>query len=614
MMKWLLFLSVLCYGLRGQAAPFYDPDSFANFQQVYSESLVLDLTVDFTRQQLSGSVVHHLRWLDPSNRRFIVDTRDLTIEHVDYLGSDGHWQKANYLLSTGDPIRGKPLHIQLPQQSPSVRIFYSTRAGSSALQWLSAQQSTDKKHPFLYTQSQAIHARSWIPLQDTPAIRHPYKANLRIPTELSAVMSANLVQSSPERGLYQFEMRQPIPSYLIALAVGDIHFKAIDKESGVYGEPSTLVDSANNFSDVSKLIKEANGLFGDFAWGRYDLLVLPSSFPFGGMEYPQIAFVTPTVITGDKSLVNMVAHELAHAWSGNLVTNANWQELWLNEGLTSYVEHRLVAKVYGKQRAEQDFSLNVAELAERLRVMPAQKTKLRQVWDVQQDPEQLFNPIAYTKGHLFFYWLAGTVGQDEFDLYLRGYFQRHAFQSIDSTLFIEDIKEHLITPYHLDISNAQLQEWLEGTGLPSFVRLPTANVFADVDRTIELWIGQQLPINTISTQDWTVQDWLHFLRKVPRQLSQAQVAELESKFGFSSSQNAEIFTEWALLVIPLRHSIIDEPLRKFLLNVGRIRYLEQIYRSLANTPQRVDWMRRVYREARASYHPQAQQVLDAIAL
>ena len=606
----------LCLLLLGLATPLrahQDRDSFANFNEVVSESIMLDLTVDFTRQRLSGSVEHHLRWLNPKSTRLTLDTKDLAVEKVEFLGQDQQWRPAAFLLGVGDSLRGQPLRIQLPEQAQTIRVSYFTKPTASALQWLTAAQSTEKKHPFLYTQSQAIHARSWIPLQDTPAKRLRYKARVVIPSYLKAVMSADLVRSDETKGVYWFQMDQPVPSYLIALAVGDLKFKAIDNRSGVYGEATWLNEAAREFADVSKLVDAANALYGNFAWQRYDLLVLPSSFPFGGMEYPRIAFVTPTVLSGDQSLVSMVAHEMAHAWSGNLVTNANWQNVWLNEGMTNYVENRLMAKVYGQKRADQEFALNVAELYKELDSRHPSQTRLRPLWQ-GDDPELAFNQIAYVKGQLFLRWLAAQAGIDDFDRYLRGYFQRHAFQSIDSDDFIADLQRYLITPNELAITTEQLNIWLDGEGIPDFAVLPSAETFQAVEQVMHIWLTQQVPLSTLQTQRWSVQEWLYFLRRLPRQLSEAQLAELDSNYGFSSSKNAEIFTEWALLVVPLRHVIVDEQLREFLKTVGRIRYIEPLYRMLAATPQKREWMRKIYREARKSYHPQAQMLLDQIAL
>lgn len=611
-MRFLLMVAMLC-GWVGQAFAHEDPDSYANFNQVRTKELTLNLTVDFTRQRLSGYVEHELIWLDAAARRITLDSKDLEISKVEFLDSEQRWQAAAYLVGVGDALRGQPLRIQLPEQIKKIRVHYATKPSASALQWLSAAQSTEKKQPFLYTQSQAIHARSWIPIQDTPAVRVAYKANILIPPYLKAVMSADLVQSLPDKGQYQFQMDQPVPSYLIALAVGDLQFKPIDNRSGVYGESAWLDEAVREFADVSKLVDAANQLYGQFAWGRYDLLVLPSSFPFGGMEYPRIAFVTPTVLTGDRSLVNMVAHELAHAWAGNLVTNANWQHLWLNEGMTSYVENRLMAKVYGQKRADQELALNVAELQKEIQTASVADTRLWAPWH-GRDPEKAFNQVAYTKGQLFLRWLATQAGVDEFDQYLRGYFQRHAFQSLDSEQFLEDLQRHLIQPKELPITQEQLREWMQGEAIPVMAVMPPADTFTHVDDVMRIWLSQQLPLSTLKTRDWSVQEWIYFLRRLPRQLSEAQLAELESNYGFSSSQNAELFTEWALLVVPLRHPLIDEPLKKFLKSVGRIRYLEPLYRMLSTNEQKREWMRKVYREARSSYHPQAQLILDQIAL
>jgi aminopeptidase N len=277
----------------------------------------------------------------------VLDTRDLDIQKAESSRDGSSWANALFSLAPPDKILGSALSITLPDDATRVRISYTTRPQASGLQWLDPPQTAGKKDPFLFTQSEAIHARSWIPLQDSPQVRITYRAHVRTPKNLMAVMSANNDLKAARDGDYEFEMPQPIPSYLIALAVGDLFFAPISPRTGIWAEPPVVGKAAREFADLEAMIRAAEELFGPYHWDRYDVLVLPPSFPFGGMENPRLTFATPTVLAGDKSLVALVAHELAHSWAGNLVTNATWRDFWLNEGFTVYLERRIVEKVFG---------------------------------------------------------------------------------------------------------------------------------------------------------------------------------------------------------------------------------------------------------------------------
>lgn len=588
-----------------------DPHSFANYTQVRSHHLILDLAVDFTRQQLTGFIEHRLERLDPTVQRLVLDTRHLKITAVTASQDGVHWQKAAYLLGIADTLKGQPLTIQLQPDTRAVRVYYQTTPQASGLQWLTADQTSEKKHPFLFSQSQPIHARSWLPLQDTPANRVTYQATIQTLPELLAVMSADNSANTQRNGRYHFDMPQPVPSYLIALAVGDLHFKPMSAVTGVYAEKIWLDKASVEFADTQKMMDAANRLFGQYPWKRYDLLVLPSSFPFGGMENPRLSFVTPTIITGDKSLISLVAHELAHSWSGNLVTNASWNDLWLNEGFTNYVENRIMQQVYGQNRADMELLLNVQALQEKLRQLPAADTRLQPDFR-GRDPDDAFHQVPYVKGQLFLNTLAQHFGQDKFDEFLRRYFARFAFQSIDSATFVQFLSEDL--NQNQSFSAASLAQWLHQPGLSAEVLLPASDAFRRISASQQQWLRGETSLSLLATNHWSVHEWLHFIEQLPRQLSPQQLSELELAFSLSQSSNAEIFTAWAKLVIPLNHQQIIQPLRQFLLSVGRQKFITPLYTELKANPQWRSWAAQVYREARPGYHPLAQQQLDRLGL
>jgi aminopeptidase N len=416
-----------------------DVHSFARPAEARVTHVALDLRADMQAHELRGTAT-----LTVGRRagatELVLDTRDLEIEKV----TDGGSAVLERGLGDADPIKGQPLTVKLGDRDGPVVITYKTRPTAAALQWLAPEQTAGKRQPYLFSQGQAILTRTWIPTQDSPGIRQTYSAKITVPAPLRAVMSAEHVSepaagSSGER-TFEFRMTNPVPPYLIALAIGDIADKAIGPRTAVYTEPSGLDRAASEFVDLERMVEAAERLAGPYRWGRYDLLVLPPSFPFGGMENPRLTFATPTVIAGDRSLVSLVAHELAHSWSGNLVTNATWSDFWLNEGITTYLEARIMEEVYGKERADmlrvlgrRDLDAEVARLSG-----PSAHDTILHIDLAGRDPDEGSTDIPYEKGSLFLQTIEAAVGRERFDTFLRSYFDRHAFQSITSAVFLDD--------------------------------------------------------------------------------------------------------------------------------------------------------------------------------
>ena len=389
-------------------------------------------------------------------------------------------------------------------------------------------------------------------------------------------------------------MPQPIPAYLIAIAVGDLHFKAMSAQTGVYAEKTWLDKAAIEFADTQHMMDVASGLYGQYPWGRYDLLILPASFPFGGMENPRLSFITPTVITGDKSLVSLIAHELAHSWSGNLITNSNWEDLWLNEGFTNFFENRIMTEVYGKARADMEYSLSVADLT---RALPdlAQADQALKLQLKGRDPDEAFSPVAYVKGQLFLSYLEQQFGREHFDAFVSLYFKTFAFQSMDTESFLQFLQDNLLHKYPGKVAEKDIQQWIFQGGLPDSYPKRSSDAFAKVEQQLTLFIAGK---PNWQTKDWTVHQWLHLLDKLPQTLSSQQLVTLDQQFSFSQSQNAEIFVAWARLTIPLQYEAIEQPLQQFLLKVGRSKFVVPLYRALAASPVWFEFGNKVYRQAR----------------
>src|SRR5687768_16204949 len=480
-----------------------DSHSYANPSAVRVRHVDLDWDVLFDQKMLKGTSTLTIERTSPTEP-LILDTRDLKIEKVETSVNGLNYAPATFTVGTSDKILGAPLTIPLPARATRVRIHYSTSPGASGLQWLAPPQTAGKKDPFMFTQSQAIHARSWIPLQDTPAVRVTYNARVRTPRNLLAVMSAENDPRAPRDGNYSFRMRQPIPSYLIALAVGDLRFRSLGPRTGVYAEPQVIDSAARELSDTERMVVATERLYGPYRWGRYDILVLPPSFPFGGMENPRLTFATPTILAGDKSLVSLVAHELAHSWSGNLVTNATWRDFWLNEGFTVYLERRIQEAVYGTERAGMlDVLARRALDDEITRVGGVSSPETILYIDLAgKNPDDGMTDIPYEKGAALLKLLERTLGRTRFDAYLRSYFDRHAFQPITTAGFLADLRTHLFAGDTALEQKLKIEEWLYKPGLPDNAPLPKSDALQRVEQQAKA-IGGGAPASSAQTANWT---------------------------------------------------------------------------------------------------------------
>jgi leukotriene-A4 hydrolase len=549
-----------------------DIHSWSHPDLIRVRHLELNLDVRFDRRVLAGSATLHLDRL--SGSELVLDTRGLEIHSVE--------NAAGYELGAADAVLGAPLRIQLLPEASWVRVHYSTSPQASGLQWLDPPQTAGKLHPFLYTQSQAIHARSWIPLQDTPAVRVTFEAEVRVPAGMRAVMGAEMSDSG-------FRMEQPVPSYLIALAAGDLEFRPLGPRSGVYAEPALIDRAAYEFADTEAMIGAVEAMYGPYRWGRYDLLVLPPSFPFGGMENPRLTFATPTVLAGDRSLVSLVAHELAHSWSGNLVTNATWSDFWLNEGFTVYVERRVLERLYGPARAEMEAVLGRRQLDGEMAGLREQDRVLH-IDLAGRDPDDGCTLVPYEKGALLLRTIEHAVGRERFDAFLRAYFDHFAFRSITTADFLEYVRRELPTSVPLD-------EWIFRPGIPAGAAEPHSDAFVRVESA---WPAD--------TSAWSTHEWLHFLRSQ----DPPDMARLDREFHFSDSGNAEILHQWLLMAVKAGYQPAFPKVGPFLKSVGRRKFLKPIYGELMKTEAGQALARAIYAEARAGYHPIAQATIDAI--
>jgi len=589
-----------------------DHHSYSNPEQVMVKHIDLDWDVLFDQKVLNGTAVLSLeRAASAGSAPLILDTRELKIAKAEASVDGESYGDAKFTLGSADPILGAPLTIELPEKAARVRITYSTSPSASGLQWLEPQQTGGKKHPFMFSQSQAIHARSWIPLQDSPKVRVTYSARVRTPKELLAVMSAENDANTPRDGDYALKMSQPVPSYLIAIAVGDLAFRPLGARTGVYAEQSVIDKAARELEDTEKMVEATEKIYGPYRWGRYDLLILPPSFPFGGMENPRLTFATPTILAGDKSLVSLVAHELAHSWSGNLVTNATWRDFWLNEGFTVYLERRIQEAVYGRAREEMEAVLGRQDLKQEMSTLD-EKDEILHVDLKGRDPDEGLTQVAYEKGALFLRHLEETFGREEFDKFVRGYFDHYAFQSITTAQFVDYLKKNLLDKNPQLAAKVPVEEWIYQPGIPASAPLAVSDAFPNVEKQADAWMKGEIRASDLKFSDWSTQERLHFLRHLPEQLDRSKMEELDKAFGLTATGNSEIAHQWLLMSIRSRYEPAYPRLEEYLTAIGRRKLIKPLYDELVKTPEGRERAMAIYRKARPTYHPIAVTTLDEV--
>ena len=614
----ILLTGVSSTALAQDAQPMADgaqPASFAKDVWTYAEPEMarvshvdLDLVTDFSGKRIYGTAILDIV-AQPGADSVVLDDNGLQIQSI----TDMDGNALPYTVGKGDEMLGAPLTVQLNGHA-RIKISYASAPGAEALQWLPKEATAGGQKPYLFSQGQPINNRSWIPTQDSPGIRQTWEARITVPQGLVAVMSGDKltpdgVPTADGRVSYRFKMDNAVPPYLIALAVGDLAFKPLGPNSGVYTEPAMLDAAADEFQDVEKMIAAAEDLYGPYRWGRYDMLVLPPSFPYGGMENPTLTFLTPTIITGDRSNTDVVAHELAHSWSGNLVTNATWSDSWLNEGFTTYFENRIMEAVYGKDRAalyaDLDYGTMLSDIAA-AGGMDAPSTRLH------GDPGETAGQLDYFKGSTFLRTIEKAVGRDRFDAYLRGYFDRFAFQPQTTAGFLADLRAHLIKGDAALERELMLDQWAYQPGLPdNAVHIQSATL-AQVDRELAAFNAGG-PVSAVDTQGWSTQQWMRFLRGIPREQSAARLQELDEGLNLSGNGNAYVRSAWYEIAIANRYDPAVPSLKQYLTTVGRMLLIRPLYQGLATQGS---WGRTIatdaFAQSKSGYHPMTAAMTERI--
>ena len=594
---------------RATTQPGPDPHSFARPDAVRVVHFDWRADLSFAGRAVAGVVDLRLDRADPA-APLVLDTRGLRIEGVEAAGPGAHRHPAAFVLGPKDPVLGRSLTIALDDHDRTVRIQYRADRADGLL-WLEPAQTAGKRAPFVFSQAQAILARTFLPCQDTPGVRTTFSAEITVDEDVRVVMAAeddNDPARRPADRTYRFHMDAPIPSYLVAFAAGDLAFAELGPRTGVWAEPATLDAARYELADTEAMVRAAEALVGPYRWGRYDLLVLPPAFPFGGMENPRLTFATPTILAGDRSLVSLVAHELAHAWSGNLVTNATWEHLWLNEGFTTYLERRIVEALYGSQRAEMEAHNGLSDLADSFAHEAKDPALQRLVVDLAgRDPDDGMTNVPYEKGALLLRTLERTAGREAFDGFLRRWFDAHAMTSVTTETFVAFLRERgpeAIRAFDLD-------PWLYGPGIPAGAARPDPSVFAAIDEAADAFAAGRRPAEQLPLDQASTQAWLRLLHDLEGRVDARALADLDRAFGLLARDNAEILASFLELGIRAGYEPAVARAETFLVAVGRRKFLVPIYRALVESG-RADTARAIYERARPGYHALSRAGVEAV--
>jgi len=584
-----------------------DSHSFSNPAEAVVKHLDLDIKVDFDTQTISGKASWTIDNITKGNE-IIFDENTLNITKVT-LGNDE--KETQYKLGDTVEFHGKPLRITIEPNTTKVNIYYNTTKDGVALQWLKPEQTADKKKPFVFSQGQSIWSRTWIPCQDSPGVRFTYNAKVSVPKDVMALMSAVNPQQKNDTGVYTFKQNKPIPSYLMAIAVGDVEFKSIDNRTGVYAEHSQIDKAKWEFAKLGDMVNAAEKLFGPYRWGRYDVIVLPPSFPFGGMENPNLTFLTPTVLSGDRSLTSLLAHELGHSWSGNLVTNASWDETWLNEGFTTYVEHRIGEEVFGVNEAKMQDVLSRKVLKDNVNELGKDSPDTRLKIDLSgKNPDEGLSDIPYEKGYAFLQTIEAAVGRKQFDTFLTNYFNDHAFQSINTEAFVAYINKNLIKGDKVLADKIKLDEWIYKPGIPTNIITPVSEDFNAIDAIQKTW--RKTGIKGLSQKIKSTNEKQHFIDYLPNDLTVQEMTEIDKECNFTNGGNFVVKRQWFIIAIQHQYKVAYPAIKNFLTSYSRTYSLTPLYKEMIKTPEGKVWAKQIYAKAKPRYHATTVEALEKI--
>jgi len=582
-----------------------DPYSFSNPDEIVVKHVSLDLTVDFEARIIEGSATLDLNNLTGGDT-LILDTHGLSILRVEL--DDG--TTPDHDFPEGDPIRGSALRILVRPDTRWIRIDYRTGPSAEALNWMTPEQA-QLDVPYLYSQNETIGARSWIPVQDSPSVRMTWDATIHVPPGHLALMSADHnPQAKSVDGTYVFKSGIPIPAYLQSLAVSDLEFRAIDGRTGVYAAPQRIDAAHAELQVVPAMMEAAESICGPYQWGRYDVLIMPPSYHIGGMEHPRLTFATPSFISGDGSLVKLIAHELSHSWSGDQVTTATWNDPWINEGLTTYLEQRVMEAVFGAEYADMLRENSLRAVEQYVNGDPDNADTRMHADFRGRHPDVGFTRIPYDKGAAFWRTLESAVGRERLDTFLKTYFIRYAFDWMDADALVGFIEDQLLAGDSGLADDVRLDEWVFATGLPSN-RAPVDSVrFRRVDAQRSRFTSGTAPAS-LDTNGWSPHEYIYFLQFTTPQSMSGRMDDLTAAWGLDTTQNLSLLATWSYWVSRTGYLPSFFAMERYVRTVTGGGGPVGVYARLKNN-NNAPRATSLYRTYRPLYHPLTQAAIDQL--
>ena len=571
----------------------HDPHSYTDLTQGKITHIDLRIQADFKSHILKVEAEYQLA--EPVSGSLFLDTSKINLEAAQANGQALQWE-----FDEQDDLLGERLHLRGLENVSSFTLTFATSPEARALQWLPDVQTAGGEHPFLFSQCQAIHARSVFPCQDTPSVRFTFSAEVEVPKALMAVMAAEQV-GVEERGankVFRFKMPQPIPSYLFAIGAGNLVFRELGPRTGVYAEPEIVDAAAWEFAENEEKIEQAEKLLGPYLWGRYDLLILPPSFPYGGMENPRLTFLTPTAILGTRGQTSLITHELAHAWTGNLVTNATWEDFWLNEGWTTYAETRITEVLEGKEVADLMAVYDeqrLLEIMERIG-MDSPLTCLK-VPSEGRDPDATFTIVPYYKGAFLIKEIEYAIGRERFDAFIQKYTSTYQFQSLTTEAFLSFLKGELPEAFE----KVNIQGWIYEPGLTDKRHKPQSAMYDEVQETLAAYKTGTLPTKE-QVADWHRYQILSFLQALPRQIPVEDCKHLEDALDLKNKNDANHYALFYAICITSGYREILPRVEEFIGKNGRMLYILPIFRAMIETDWAKPHARRILESVQERHH------------
>ena len=569
-----------------------DPTTYADLSQGKIRHIDFHIKVDFFTRTLEITAAYQMQ--EPVHGSLYLDTYKLELLDARLYHRSLAWD-----FDARDDTLGERLHLKGFEGETEFTLKLRTSPEARALQWMSESQTAGGKHPFLYSQCQAINARSIFPCQDTPSIRFTYSAEVEVPAGLTAVMAAEWVEGSQATGRFTFRMPQPIPSYLFAVAAANLDFRTLGPRTGIYAEPEVIEAAAWEFAEIEKTMVEAEKLLGPYLWGRYDLLVLPPSFPFGGMENPRLTFLTPTAILGTRGQANLVTHELAHAWTGNLVTNATWRDFWLNEGWTTYAETRITEILEGKDVTDLNAVYDekrTLEIISRMG-MNSPRTCLKYQGE-EKDADSFTSVLAYTKGCFFLKECEYAVGRERFDAFIQKYMKTFQFQSLTTEGFLEFLKAELPDVFE----KVDVQTWVYKPGMPETWHKPQSHLYDEVEKALADLKEGRLPARE-QAKNWHRYQILSFLQGLPKTISVEDCKTLEDVLELEKRNDDHFLSYFYATCILSGYQEILPRVENFVERIGRMLYLMPVARAMVEAEWSRDKVRPLFEQVRDRHHP-----------